>query len=267
MGAILGCQVVFLENDEPYAIPRNITDEELDGFTPPTDFEKIFPIDVYLDEARHLYKKFGKARIGVNYQSVLNNALKFRGEQLMLDFYLNPFIARRVLDICFTTMENLRAFIYRKNREFGWPTEGNRVQSDNCTVQLISPETYREFLLPYDRLLSEKYAANYGVHHCGQSMHKYAPHYATLKSARWYDIGYGSDVAECIREYAEADREKEFVARYGPVRLLNAQPDEVRTEVRGLVEAGATSLLILGVDSGTPAKNIETYVRAAAGES
>ncbi|MGE5549178.1 MAG: uroporphyrinogen decarboxylase family protein [Bacteroidota bacterium] len=265
MGAVLGCKVVFLENDEPYALPRNITDEELENFAIPTDFENIFPINVYLDEARYLYRKYGRAQISVNFQSVLNNALKFRGEQLMMDFYLKPEIARKVLDICFQTMENLRAFIRRKNREFGWPNDDHRVQSDNCTVQLISPETYRDFVLPFDKILAERYAANYGVHHCGQSMHKYAPYYSELRSARWYDIGFGSDVAECIRYYQDPKLEKEFVVRYGPVRLLNATADEVREEVRGLVNAGATSLLILGVDSKTPDENIEAYLKVAAG--
>ena len=267
MGAILGCKVVFLENDEPYALPRNVTDEELADYAVPVDFENIFPISVYLDEARYLQRKFGRAQISVNYQSVLNNALKFRGEQLMMDFYLDPDIARRVLDICFQTMENLRGYINQKNREFGWPTDDRRVQSDNCTVQLISPETYRDFVLPFDKILAEKYARNYGVHHCGQSMHKYAPHYGVLKSARWYDIGFGSDVAECIRHYQDRELEKEFVVRYGPVRLLNAASGEVREEVRSLVDAGATSLLILGVDSMTPDENIETYLQVAAGET
>ncbi len=44
---------------------------------------------------------------------------------------------------------------------------------------MVSLETYKEFLLPYDKILAEKFQP-FGIHHCGKTMEHVVEGYAEV---------------------------------------------------------------------------------------
>ena len=192
--------------------------------------------------------------------------MKLRGEQIFVDFYENPEIARKVLDVSFETTENLRAFLNEVNARNGYP-EKERVQCSNCTIQLISPDNYEKFIMPYDRILAERYSPNYGIHHCGNNMDKYAELYGSLPRGVYYDIGYGSDVKKCVDIYKTEDfkiggMEQIIRGRYGPNRLLLADPAEIEQDVKKLIDGGPNHIVCVGADQNTPDENVEAFYQS-----
>ncbi len=96
----------------------------------------------------------------------------------------------------------------------------------------------------------------FGIHHCGDNLHKIAPVYAELPLTM-VDVGWGSDVA-AVRE---ALPETFLNLRLNPVRMLTATPQEIAADTEGLLSAVEGSLANAGIccinmDYGTPDENI-----------
>jgi hypothetical protein len=119
---------------------------------------------------------------------------------------------------------------------------------------MISNDIYEEFLLPYDNWLSERLQP-YGVHHCGDNMHRLAG-YAKINAVDFFDVGWGSDVAACRKMLPKAC----FSLRLSPVRLRDQTPQEVAADVEYLLtQAGPleqTAVCCVGIDAAVPDDNI-----------
>lgn len=124
----------------------------------------------------------------------------------------------------------------------------------NCTVQMISPDTYRQMLLPAERTLAERLQP-YGIHHCGNNLHRIAPVYAELPVA-FFDVGWGSDVARCREVLPDAF----FNLRLGPVRMLQCTPQEIAEDTEKLLLAAGpleqAGVCCINMDYGTSDDNI-----------
>lgn len=97
----------------------------------------------------------------------------------------------------------------------------------NCSVQMISPRSYREMHLPVEQRMAERIQP-FGIHHCGDNMHRIAPVYAELPAC-FFDIGWGSDIAACRQALPDA-----FLnLRLNPVRMLQCTPAEITVDTDG----------------------------------
>ena len=177
---ILGCQAVFSDDKDPYAEPLNLSDEEMMKLVPQEDFSDNPVVQDLEQQAAWLKKKHGKACICINYQSTPNVALKLRGDQLMIDFFENPELAKHLIEYTRVTLINLRKCFNKVNRKNNYPSDDRLFSLDNCTVALFSPNIYREFFLPGDRKSFEEFKDNFGIHHCGDNMHLFAKDYGTM---------------------------------------------------------------------------------------
>jgi len=86
-------------------------------------------------------------------------------------------------------------------------------------------------------------------------MHKIAPVYAELPAA-YFDVGWGSDVAQCREALPEA-----FLSlRLNPVRMLTCTPQEIAEDTENLLSAAGplaqTGICCINMDAGTPDDNI-----------
>jgi hypothetical protein len=119
---------------------------------------------------------------------------------------------------------------------------------------MISPDSYREIQLPIEQQMAERIQP-YGVHHCGNNMHKIAPVYAELPAV-YYDVGWESDVAQCREVLPNA-----FLnLRLNPVRMLNCTPQEIADDTEMLLSAAGpleqTGVCCINMDAGTLDDNI-----------
>ncbi len=257
---ILGCNVVFFDEKEPYAEPLNLSDEEVMKLVPQEDFSDN-PVALDLEkQAEWLKEKYGKACIHINYQSAPNIALKLRGEQLMIDFFENPEIARHVLEYSRLSLINLRKWFDNVNRRNNFPSDSRMFTIDNCTVAFLSPTIYRDFILPGDVRSAEMFKDNFGLHHCGANMHVFSKDYGTMPGSRWYDIGYGSNITQCMEDFKHRAENAVIHARYGPAKLLQADAGEIIQELDAMSNTGAAAIYCVSADASTPDRNIKAYL-------
>jgi hypothetical protein len=124
----------------------------------------------------------------------------------------------------------------------------------NCSVQMISPRSYRTMQLPVEQRMAAALRP-FGVHHCGENMHQIAPAYAELGLA-FADVGWGSDVAACRAALPDT-----FLnLRLSPIRMLQCTPAEMAADAEGLLKAAGPldriGLCCINMDYGTPDENI-----------
>jgi hypothetical protein len=124
----------------------------------------------------------------------------------------------------------------------------------NCSVQMISPRSYRTLYLPVEQRMAARIRP-FGIHHCGHNMHGVAPAYAELGIA-YADVGWESDVAACRAALPDT-----FLnLRLSPIRMLRCTPDEMAGDAERLLQAigplEGVGMCCIIMDHGTPDDNI-----------
>lgn len=257
---LYGSHVVFSSQDAPYAIACNLSREEILDLQPITDFASYYPINHFLDVCDDLRKEYGWSRLLIIPQGYLNTAIKLRGEQLWYDFYDEPELAHHLLSVIFETTDNLRRFVDEVNIAHGY-TRVDQIYIPNCAAVNLSPELYRDFILPVDRRLAERTSPNFGFHHCGPHMEWYSKDYASAGPGTYYDIGFGSDVRTCIEDFTIDGLDQIFRGRYSPVNLAYKTPPEIARETREILESSVNSMVVMGMDPATSREQAAAFIR------
>jgi len=266
--AVLGCQIRYYDNASPEVIPSSLSDEQVIALDVP-DLETNPVCRKLIALMNALEAQYGALEGDVNWEGVQNVALNLRGPQLFVDYYENPALARRLLDVVAQTLAAMAAYVRRRtgsnsvavNRIVGAVDSRISLHS-NCTVAMISARTYREYLLDHDRRLARDLWP-YGIHHCGADMHKVRNEYAQVEGAEFFDVGWGSDVAACRAALPNAI----FSLRLSPVRLATLTPPEVAADAEGLLRAAGplerVALCCINLDDKTPDENVRAIFQVA----
>jgi len=264
--ALLGCQVKFSVDGPPQVIPADLTDEQVLEFEAP-DITKVSPMKELVDMMDKLEREFGYLEGDINWGGVQNVALDLRGQQLFVDYYDKPDLAVHLLDVVAQAELHMASFIRAKtgttslstNRIVGSVDPSISLHS-NCSVTMLSNETYEEFLLRYDIYLADNLQP-YGIHYCGNNMEHVLQGFAKIDKAQFFDVGWGSDVAMCRQALPDAF----FSLRLSPVRLRTISVEEVRQDVEGLLrQAGPVqkaAVCCVNIDYGTPDENVAEIFR------
>ena len=260
MPALMGCQISFSPDQSPVAIEAHLTDDAIRNLEVP-DPRTTWPMNKLLADMDWLQAEFGYVEGDFDLDGVLNLALSLRGQRLFLDFVENPALVRRLLDVCTEAMLAVAECVKPRTGSLAIATNRMITHVDralflhsNCSVQMTSPETYREFLLRPELALARRLSP-YGIHHCGNNMHRYAPVYARV-TAGFFDVGWASDIAAARRALPDAF----FSLRLNPGRMLAGTPDEAAADAERLLRSGAplerAGLCCINMDAGTPDDNV-----------
>ncbi|MEW5721436.1 MAG: hypothetical protein AB1817_22605, partial [Chloroflexota bacterium] len=145
--AVLGCDIKYYDHASPEVIPAQLTDAQVMALeVPDLESNPAFQKLIALMDA--LEAQYGKIEGDVNWEGVQNVALNLRGQQLFVDYYENPALARRLLDVCARTIEAMAQYVRRRtgsnsiavNRIVGAVDPRVSLHS-NCTVAMISART------------------------------------------------------------------------------------------------------------------------------
>jgi hypothetical protein len=258
--AILGAEILFCPDAAPQPEPRCLSVAEIESFEKP-DFYHTWPMDELISGMQILSERFGYLTGDLNTDGLLNAAYHFYGQDLFVDFYTAPERVRRFLGIIAEIIVEIAAFI--RDRTGTCSISVNRMVERvepslflhaNCSVQMISPKSYAEMQLPIERWMADRLQP-YGVHHCGDNMHRIAPLYAELP-ATFFDVGWGSDVAACRKALPEPF----FNLRLSPVRMLSCTPHEIAADVESLLLAAGpldkAGVCCINMDYGVPDDNL-----------
>jgi len=267
MPALLGVEIRFAENEAPWPVPSNLGREALLALEVP-DLETTWPMSRLIADMDALEDAYGYVVGDFDTDGILNTAMHLRGQQLFVDFFEDPDLVHHVFRILAETYVHVADTVRSRTGTCAVATNRSILHVDrklylhsNCSVQMISPATYREFLLPYELYLAERLQP-YGIHHCGNNLHRFADVYSEVEAA-FYDVGWESDVSRCREAFPEA-----FLnLRLSPVRMLQCTADEIRADTERLLLAAGpldmTGVCCINMDHGTPDENVIAMLEVA----
>lgn len=268
ISAILGCEIRYFEDAPPEVVPANLSDGQVEALKPLNIFETT-PMRELIHMIEALENKYGYLEGDINWEGVQNVAFNLRGQQLFIDYVMNPGMAVKLLDIVADTIVQFVEFIKKRTgstsvsvNRIVWRVDPEINLHSNCSVTMISPSQYRDYLFKYDRMMSEKFTP-YGIHYCGNNMHLMRNEFAKLNNVCFYDVGWGSDIKLC----REALPEKFFSLRLNPVRMLYETSEIIEKDAEGVLnQAGdlrKAGLCCINMDYGTPDENVRKIFEVA----
>jgi len=258
--ALLGAEIWFEPDAAPQPLPLKLSVEQIEAFEKP-DFHTTWPMNEFIEQMDTLEAEWGYVVGGMNTDGLLNAAYHLYGEQMFLDFYMAPDRVRQLLDIISELIVDLALYMRQRTGECSIPVNRMVAHVDptmffhaNCSVQMISPKSYRDFHLEVEQRMAARIQP-YGIHHCGDNLHKIAPVYAELPLTM-VDVGWGSDVTAVRHALPNV-----FLnLRLDPVRMLQATPQEIATDTQNLLQAAGplenAGICCINMDYGTPDENI-----------
>ena len=173
--------------------------------------------------------EWGKIHGYLNWQGVLNNAFHLRGENIFTDFYDRPAFVHYFFSLICDLMIGLAQKVQKKQRESGFYV--NHFCVSNCTVNMVSPQIYREFLFPYDKKISESFE-RFGLHTCNWDVTPYLEEIKKLPKVGYLDMGVVSNMKKVKKMFPETRR----AVMYSPVRLQEASLDELKKDMKKIYD-------------------------------
>lgn len=266
---LMGCPIVYKEDNSPQVVCRELDEDEIAELTVP-DLGKSGVWARTQKQIDYLLEKYGHVETYVNLMGIQNIAMDLMGQNILMAYYCAPDEAGELLSkITDLTIEVGRRFRALSGDNSGGVTAVVRkVQPEcyltsNCSVEMISNDLYEEFLLPCDQRLSDAFGS-FGVHHCGATMEHVVDGYAKLKGLTFAEVGAGSDL-KTVREKLPGIW---LNARFSPVQLKTAGEEEIRAQVERLageggVQNGLLSISCVGIDADVTDTQIENFLKAS----
>jgi hypothetical protein len=197
----------------------------------------------------------GRVEGFLNWQGVLNNTYRLRGEALFLDMLETPNRARHLFDCVATTMLDAAGRLHARQRETGVRVEFFTVS--NCLVNLVSPAQYRDLLLPFDQRIAEAFGC-IGIHNCAWTADPYIEHYAAVPHLAYIDMGQESDLPRARGAFPHARR----AIMYTPMDLVTKPLDSIRSDLERIVRDYAPCDIVLAdIEAGTPDERVMQVLR------
>ncbi len=194
----------------------------------------------------------------VNWQGVLNNAQRLRGQQLFLDMLVDPKLVMNLLECVTTTMIDAAKMLQGRQRESGVSYSFFTVS--NCLVNMIQPELYQEFILPFDLRIANEFDA-IGIHNCAWDASPYLDNYASVPKVGYIDMGIGSDLSRARKLFPESRRS----LMYTPMDLVNKSIAEVRNDLKNIAaNYGPCDIVAADIEDGTPDERVIEFIELCA---
>jgi hypothetical protein len=254
ISSIYGIPIVYAPDNWPNCIHQYLTDEEADRLEAP-DLAKNEFFQRLLDQVEWIAAKEGRIEGFLNWQGILNNAQRLRGEELFVDMLTRPDRARRVFDaVCGTMIQGCRLL---RERQGDSGVDLDFFTVSNCLVNMVSAETYHDLLRPYDLRLAEEFG-RIGIHNCAWNADPYIEDYAEAPGLAYIDMGLESDLERAREKIPHARR----ALMYTPMDLARKPIEELRADLERIArEYGACDLVAADIEAGTPDERVWELVR------
>ena len=202
--------------------------------------------------------EWGEIKGYLNWQGVLNNAFHIRGEAIFTDFYDQPELTHHLLDIICEVMIKLGQLVQEKQRNSGFAI--NQFVLANCTVNMVAPRTYREFIFPYDKRIAENFE-RFGVHTCNWDVTPYLDELSQLAKMGYLDMGMMSDLAK-VKKLFPVTRRAVF---YSPVLLESASLTAIETDLKKIyANIAPCDVIMADIQASTSEERIRDFLNICA---
>ncbi|MFH1742741.1 MAG: hypothetical protein ABIH23_27355, partial [bacterium] len=253
IAAIYGVEIIYSEDNWPNCAHQYLSNEQTDNLEPPNLDTNPFFCEL-MEQVEWIAEKNGSIEGYINWQGVLNNAQRLRGEELFIDMAISPDRATHVFECVATTMMDAARRLYERQRKSG--VEIRHFTISNCLVNMVSPQQYRDLLLPFDRRFAEEFGL-LGIHNCAWNADPYVPHYASIPHVGYIDMGLESDLANAKKLFPNGRR----AIMYTPMDVAHKELNEIKTDLeRTAREYGPCDLVFADIDAGTPDSRVKDVV-------
>lgn len=253
VAAIYGIPVVYAEADWPDTKREYLSDEETDGLqAPDLDTNPFF--QQLMAQVDWVAGCGGPVEGFINWQGVLNNAYRLRGEKLFYDMVDSARRCHHLFDCICTTMIDAAKRLHQRQLESG--VDIGFFTVSNCLVNMVSPEQYGDMLLPFDRRIAEAFGC-IGIHNCAWNADPYLDAYATVPGVGYIDMGVDSDLAWARELFAHARR----AVMYKPTDLANKSLETIRADLERIArEYAPCDVVVADLEAGTPDERVLAFL-------
>lgn len=253
VAAIYGVPVKYDTNNWPENIHSHLSDEEADRLEPP-DLDTNLHFQALMSQVDWIARSFGRVEGYINWQGVLNNAYRLRGQGIYTDMMINPERAARLFRCVATTMIEGAKRLHKRQKESG--VEINFFTISNCLVNTISSDDYSIQVLPYDMQISEAFGLT-GIHNCAWNANPYLNSYRLIPTIGYLDMGIDSDLKLAKDLFPETRR----AIMYTPMDLTNKSLSEIRSDAERIAgEFGPCDIVAADIEADTPDGRILNFI-------
>jgi hypothetical protein len=254
IAAIYGIPIRYDEEQWPTSEHKYFTDDEVENLTPP-DLDQNPFFQSLMEQVDWIGSQEGKIVGYMNWQGVLNNAQRLHGQDIFMDMFLAPERTKHLLDCVCTTMIDAAKHLQQKQMKFD-PEALSFFTVSNCLVNMVDPNLYEEFLLPFDQKIAESFDA-IGIHNCAWSATPYLDHYARVPKVAYLDMGIDSDLVKTRSLFPETRR----AIMYTPMDLANKSSDEIRADLELIAKNyGPCDIVAADIEDGTPDEKVRDFI-------
>ncbi len=246
MAGIYGIEISYQEDQWPDASNSSPIPKEVLKGLPPFSEEYLLQNQLVRELFRQMddiEDTWGRIHGYLNYQGILNVAVKIAGSDVFIDMVLEPDYVHRLLGHIAQTILTLSKMVQRRQRESGFDVD--LLTMSNCTVSMISPDQYRTFVLPLDIGLSNQYS-RFGIHTCNWIIDPYLDVLRDIKKMGYLDTGMHSDLPRVRRMFPDTRR----AVLYTPGEIESRTLDEIHDDIdRVRREYAPCDLVLADIDS------------------
>jgi hypothetical protein len=202
-------------------------------------------------------KRWGPIHGYLNYQGILNIALKLRGNDIFTDMYDDTEFVKGLFDHIARTIGDLSKTVQARQRASGFDID--LLSMSNCAMNMVSPLQYEEFVLPLDRRLSGGYA-RFGVHTCNWVIDPYAESLRKIDKMDYIDTGIGSDLARLKHRFPDTRR----AVLYTPGEAESRSLAEIHADLKRIArEYAPCDIVLADVETTMPDTRINDFLAMA----
>lgn len=252
MAMVFGCEVEYYADNWPAAQHTYLSSDQLRALEPPRLLET--PVFQQLWEQMNIMeRRWGRIEGYLNWQGVLNTAYRIRGPEILADMLLQPELATHVFEVIARTMIDGMRLVYRRQQSTGVHVQHATVS--NCLVNMVSPELYRELLLPWDRHIASAFPA-FGIHNCAWNVDPYIEDYASIHPLGYVDMGIMSDMARA-RDLCPDTRR---AVMYTPMDLQNKPLEAIRDDIAAIHrDLAPCDIVLADIDYEIPDERVRAF--------
>jgi hypothetical protein len=254
VAGIYGVPIVYHSDDWPWAAPGpHLSDRDAHNLEAPSLDNNAFWND-FMGQVDWIAAEYGRVEGFMNWQGVLNNAYRLRGEQIFAEIIDEPQRARHVFACVAGTMIEGMQRLYGRQRESG--VELSHCTVSNCLVNMLSPRQYEEHLLPFDQRIAQSFSM-IGVHNCEWNADPYIDLYRQLPNVAYIDMGIGSDLARAREAFPRARR----AIMYAPTDAQSKPTGEIERDLERVArDYGPCDVVFADMTDGTPDRRVHELI-------
>jgi len=221
---LYGLGIQYKADDWPDNVQGDFLSKEKLARLKPFELENLPPLVNLMAQMDVIEQQYGMIEGYLNYQGILNIALKLRGNDIFLDLYDDPDFVHHLFAHIADTIARTARLVQQRQRRSGFDVD--LLSMSNCVMNMVAPETYREFVLPHDMALSRQFA-RFGIHTCNWDATSYFAVLREIDKMGYLDMGDMSDLDRARALFPETRR----AVFYSPMALAQKGREEIRADI------------------------------------